>query len=107
MDLELKGKIALVTGAASGVGREIARTLAAEGAVVAVNYRSSTNEAEALTADIVAHGGNAKAFRADIADGGCDRQQFWWHQHPDQQCRFGVAQAFCRDDLRGLAPADR
>lgn len=68
MELELKGKIALVTGAASGVGREIARTLAAEGAVVAVNYRNSSNEAEALTADIVAHGGNAKAFRADIAD---------------------------------------
>jgi NAD(P)-dependent dehydrogenase (short-subunit alcohol dehydrogenase family) len=41
MDLGLKGKIALVTGAASGVGREIALSLAAEGAAVAVNYRSS------------------------------------------------------------------
>jgi 3-oxoacyl-[acyl-carrier protein] reductase len=68
MDLQLEGKIALVTGATSGVGREIARTLAAEGAVVAVNYRSSSNEADALAVDIVAHGGKAKAFRADVAD---------------------------------------
>jgi NAD(P)-dependent dehydrogenase (short-subunit alcohol dehydrogenase family) len=68
MDLELKGKIALVTGATSGVGREIARTLAAEGAVVAVNYRSTSNAAEALAADIAAHGGKAKAYRADVAD---------------------------------------
>jgi NAD(P)-dependent dehydrogenase (short-subunit alcohol dehydrogenase family) len=40
MDLGLKGQIALVTGATSGVGREIALRLAAEGANVAVNYRS-------------------------------------------------------------------
>jgi 3-oxoacyl-[acyl-carrier protein] reductase len=68
MDLHLEGKIALVTGATSGVGREIARTLAAEGAVVALNYRSSSDEAELLAADIVAHGGKAKAFRADVSD---------------------------------------
>ena len=68
MDLQLDGKVALVTGATSGVGRDIARTLAAEGAVVAVNYRSSSQEAEALAADIVTHGGKAKAFCADVAD---------------------------------------
>ena len=48
MDLGLKGKVALVTGAASGVGREIAQILAAEGASVAVNYRSSGAAAEKL-----------------------------------------------------------
>src|SRR3974377_2113984 len=70
MDLQLDGKIALVTGATSGVGREIAGTLAAEGAFVAVNYRSLSNEAEALAADIAAHGGKAKAYGADVADFG-------------------------------------
>jgi len=68
MDLGLKGKIALVTGAASGVGREIAARLAAEGAGVAVNYRSSENEAKDLVAEITAKGGSAKAYRADVSD---------------------------------------
>jgi len=68
MDLGLQGKIALVTGAASGVGREIALTLAAEGAGVAVNYRSSAEEAKNLVAEIAAAGGNAKAYQADVAN---------------------------------------
>jgi 3-oxoacyl-[acyl-carrier protein] reductase len=68
MDLGLKGKIALVTGGASGVGREIALSFAAEGANVAVNYRSSGQEAEAIVAEITAKGGNARAYRADVAD---------------------------------------
>ncbi len=68
MDLGLKGKIALVTGATSGVGREIALSLAAEGASVAVNYRSSAEEADALVGEIVGAGGKAKAYRADVAD---------------------------------------
>lgn len=64
----MKGRIALVTGAASGVGREIALNLAAEGASVAVNYRSSSEEAEVLVGEIVAKGGKAKAYAADVAD---------------------------------------
>jgi 3-oxoacyl-[acyl-carrier protein] reductase len=68
MDLGLKGKVALVTGAASGVGREIAQTLAAEGASVAVNYRSSGKEAESLAGEIAAKGGRAKAYQADVSD---------------------------------------
>ena len=68
MDLNLTGKIALVTGATSGVGSEIALSLAAEGASVAVNYRSSGEEADALVKDIVAKGGKAKAYKADVAD---------------------------------------
>ncbi len=68
MDLDLRGKIALVTGATSGVGREIALSLAAEGAGVAVNYRSAGADAEALVAEIAAKGGKAKAYRADVAE---------------------------------------
>jgi NAD(P)-dependent dehydrogenase (short-subunit alcohol dehydrogenase family) len=68
MDLGLNSKIALVTGATSGVGREIALTLAAEGAGVAVNYRSSADEAHTLVGEIAARGGAAKAYAADVAD---------------------------------------
>jgi 3-oxoacyl-[acyl-carrier protein] reductase len=68
MDLGLGGKIAVVTGGASGVGREIALSLAAEGARVAVNYRSSEKEAKVLVDEITAKGGKAKAYKADVAD---------------------------------------
>lgn len=68
MDLGLKGKIALVTGATSGVGREIALSLAAEGASIAVNYRGAAADAEALVAEIGGRGGKAKSYQADVAD---------------------------------------
>src|SRR5947209_3166591 len=68
MDLGLKDRIALVTGAGRGVGREIALSLAAEGASVAVNYRSSSKDAETLVAEIAAKGGKAKVYQADVAN---------------------------------------
>jgi 3-oxoacyl-[acyl-carrier protein] reductase len=68
MDLGLRGKVALVTGAGRGVGREIALSLAAEGAAVAVNYRSSAKDAETLVAGITGKGGKARAYAADVAD---------------------------------------
>jgi NAD(P)-dependent dehydrogenase (short-subunit alcohol dehydrogenase family) len=68
MDLNLAGKVALVTGAARGVGRDIAITLAAEGAAVAVNYASSADEAHAVVAAIEATGGKAMACGADVGD---------------------------------------
>ena len=68
MDFGLKGKVALVTGAARGVGREIALGLASEGANVAINFRNSGKEADSLVAQIVAKGVEAKAYKADVAD---------------------------------------
>jgi 3-oxoacyl-[acyl-carrier protein] reductase len=68
MDLGLNGQVTLVTGAGRGVGREIALTLAREGASVAINYRSSAQDADALAAEIAAAGGKAKAYQADVAD---------------------------------------
>jgi len=68
MNLSLDGKVALVTGAARDVGREIALTLAAQGAAVAINYQSSAEAAEKVVAEITAAGGKAKAWKADIAD---------------------------------------
>jgi 3-oxoacyl-[acyl-carrier protein] reductase len=68
MDFGLMGKVALVTGAARGVGREIALSLAAEGAHVAVNYHNSGKEAETLVSEITAKGAKAKSYQADVAD---------------------------------------
>jgi len=68
MDLKLPGKVALVTGGARDVGREIALTLAAEGAAVAINYRNAADAAQAVVETIRTTGGQALACRADIAD---------------------------------------
>ena len=68
MNLNLNGKVALVTGGARDVGGDISKLLAEEGAKVAVNYNSSANEAEAVATAIVEAGGEAKAFGADISN---------------------------------------
>ena len=68
MDMQLKDRVALVTGATRDVGREIALSLAAEGATVAVHHRNSADEAEAVVSDVRKQGGKAKCYRADIAD---------------------------------------
>ncbi len=66
---ELKGRVALVTGAARNIGRAIARELAAAGAAVVVNARSSKAALDTVAAEIVAEGGQALAVLADITDG--------------------------------------
>ncbi len=62
----LSGKVALVTGAARGIGRAIAVKLATAGCDVAVNYYNSAEEAEALCAEIRALGRRACAIQASV-----------------------------------------
>lgn len=66
MSTPLAGKVALVTGAARGIGRAIALKLAAAGCDVAVNYYNSADEAEALCADMRALGRKAIAIQASV-----------------------------------------
>ena len=70
MELHLNGRVALVTGAARDVGREIALALAAEGAAIAVNYAASEDAAGEVVDRIRSTGGNAIACGADVADYG-------------------------------------
>jgi len=63
----LDGQVALVTGAAKRIGRSIALRLAGEGAAIAVNYRGSKADAEAVVREIQAAGVKAVAIQADVS----------------------------------------
>src|SRR4051794_27806552 len=65
--MKLDGRIALVTGASRGLGRGIAEALAAEGAAVAVNYRSGADAATEVVAGIEGDGGRAVAIQGDVS----------------------------------------
>lgn len=64
----LTGKIALVTGAGRGIGREIALTLAKNGATVIVNYNGSKESADAVVTQIKENGGSAEAVQCNVSD---------------------------------------
>jgi 3-oxoacyl-[acyl-carrier protein] reductase len=70
MAQELKGKVAIVTGAGRNIGRAIALTLAAGGTAVVVNARSNRAEADSVVHAIEASGGKAVAQLGDVADVG-------------------------------------
>ncbi|MFW6163049.1 MAG: SDR family NAD(P)-dependent oxidoreductase, partial [Planctomycetota bacterium] len=77
MDLHLKDKVALVTGASRGLGKAVALGLAAEGAKVGVNCVRSRQRAEATVEEIrAAHGLDAAVLVGDVSDEAAVAQMF-------------------------------
>src|SRR5258708_23656320 len=67
---KLTNQVAVVTGASKGIGADIAKALAAEGASVVVNYSSSKTGADAIVAEITRNGGKAVAAGGDVSKTG-------------------------------------
>jgi 3-oxoacyl-[acyl-carrier protein] reductase len=66
MEIDLKGRVALVTGGGRGIGRAIALSLAEAGADIAINYRRDAEAADEVVREIVGLGRNAKAYQASV-----------------------------------------
>ena len=66
----LKDKIAVVTGASRGIGRQIALTMAKKGAIVIVNYNGSASKAEEVVKEICEAGGQAEAVQCNVSEYG-------------------------------------
>jgi 3-oxoacyl-[acyl-carrier protein] reductase len=70
MELGLKDKVALITGASRGIGAASAKALAHHGATIVINYIKSKDKAEELLDEIKKAGGNGMVFQADVRDQG-------------------------------------
>ncbi|HBI14836.1 MAG TPA: short-chain dehydrogenase [Desulfobulbaceae bacterium] len=68
MEIGIRGKVVLITGASRGIGAACAATLAQAGAAVAVNYLNSGDQAQRLVREIAAAGGQAMDVQADVRD---------------------------------------
>lgn len=72
--MKLEGKVAIVTGGGTGVGRATTLELVRGGCAVGINYSRSREEAEATVAEVEGLGGRAVAIQADVADDGACRR---------------------------------
>jgi 3-oxoacyl-[acyl-carrier protein] reductase len=72
--MEIEGKVAIVTGGGTGVGRATALDLAARGCSVVVNYSRSREDAERTAAECAKKGVFAMPFKADVADDAACRE---------------------------------
>jgi 3-oxoacyl-[acyl-carrier protein] reductase len=109
--MELKGKTAIVTGSAVGVGRAVALDLARRGCNVVVNYSRSEDDAKEALALVEAEGAQALLVRADVSDDGQVRDMV--RQATE---RFGALHVLVNNaattafvnfaDLEGLKPED-
>ena len=75
--MRLEGKNAIVTGSSVGIGAAIAKRYAAEGAQVAINYKSNDDGANGIIKDITDAGGKAKAFKGGRLNCSRDRDAHW------------------------------
>ncbi len=66
--MDVAGKVAIITGGGTGVGRATALELASRGCAVVVNYSRSRDDAEATAAEVESEGVPALPFQADVAD---------------------------------------
>jgi pteridine reductase len=71
--MELRGRVALVTGGGRRLGRDMARALAGRGMALAIHHHASADGARALQAEVAAEGGRAECFAADLTDAGAAR----------------------------------
>ena len=66
--MKLKGKVAVITGSSSGIGRATALKFAQEGARIVVNYKSNADGARDVAKEIETLGGEALYIQADVSD---------------------------------------
>lgn len=68
MKNSLENKVAVITGASRGIGRQIALSMAEEGAIVIVNYNGSAEKAKEVVKKIIETGGKAETYQCNVSD---------------------------------------
>lgn len=102
-------KYALVTGASRGLGRAVARAIAAQGIPVILNYHSNTEAAKSALAEIEACGGTAELMPCDVGDQGSIETALdaWEANHPNDYIAYLVNNAgIRRDGLMFMMPTE-